>query len=535
MVFQPQEQLSSVTGLSKSRIKGIMAKALDPLHCTDVRLIEDPICVDLFKRTYLYQMVFDKYCTLDPASAGQRREACTKKYLECESRCNVWNEFFYSGRYRKHRNYDIILNARRIITRILGDFESEDLFSDTSFGPGASTRLKYAYGNASFKFEGSPHVTPQLGELIGGYFDLYPGIGKFESVKCAKYTTVPKNSVIDRPIEIQPEMNIFFQKAIGSFIRKRMKGLQTGYGSLRIDLNDQTVNRELCRLGSIDGSLATIDLSSASDLISCGLVASLIEDSRLFWAMYVTRVGHVSLDGNTLALNKFSAMGNGFTWELQSLLFYALTKALCEHIGIEDPVVATFGDDIIVNAQAAPYLMNFLEWCGLRVNHTKSYYKGYFRESCGRHYYRGYDVSPVYLREPLSGPVECMRFHNRLIEWCARDGYLPTYMRTVVTLLRLHADERTCPYVPFGTGDCGFYTCASENLVVLRYSNKRGNMLFKARVGMRPILTWPSIGSYVKSLHTFCATSACDIPFGKERFQIRFGRIEVCPYLGGWR
>lgn len=535
MVSQPKIQLSSVDGLSKTGIKGIMAKALDPLHCADVRIIEEPVDLDLFKRTYLYQMVFDKYVTLLPEDAVKRAEACTVKYLECERRCRAFNEFFSSGRHRRSSNYEILIRARAIITRILGDTDLKELFENTGFGPGASTRLNRQYGDASFKFDGTPHATRSLINYLPGYFDNYPNIGKFVATECSNYITVPKNSTIDRPIEIQPEMNVFFQKSIGSYIRKRMKGLRTGYSDLLIDLNSQEVNRELCRIGSIDGSLATIDLSSASDLISCGLVANLVEDEYFFEALVATRVGSVRMPERELKLEKFSAMGNGYTWELQSLIFYALALAVCEHCNINKPVVATFGDDIIISSTAAPQLINFLSWCGLRVNATKSYWEGFFRESCGKHYYRGHDVSPVYLREPLSGPVQSMKFHNRLIEWSSRDGFISTRLLELLQLLR-RISRNLYHYIPYGTGDVGLYTCASEDLVSYRYSKRRGCLLFKAHVIVFDVLTNPGMGSFVKSLHKYnMTTSSKDIPWGKGRLCLIDQGIYSPIYIGGWR
>jgi hypothetical protein len=58
-----------------------------------------------------------------------------------------------------------------------------------------------------------------------------------------------------------------------------------------------------------------------------------------------------------------------------------------------------YGDDIIVPTEMATSTMVTLETFGLRVNHSKSYCTGFFRESCGGDYYKGVDITPVYCRQ----------------------------------------------------------------------------------------------------------------------------------------
>lgn len=108
-------------------------------------------------------------------------------------------------------------------------------------------------------------------------------------------------------------------------------------------------------------------------------------------------------------------MGNGFTFELESLLFWAAAKAASEHVGNQGPV-GIYGDDIIVAQSASEVLITFLEDLGFEVNLEKSFTEGLFFESCGKHYFRGVDVTPVFQKQRVDNDLELLRLANRIFE-----------------------------------------------------------------------------------------------------------------------
>jgi hypothetical protein len=63
--------------------------------------------------------------------------------------------------------------------------------------------------------------------------------------------------------------------------------------------------------------------------------------------------------------------------------------------------VRVFGDDLIVPRDNVLSVIGELETFGFRVNVGKSYWIGRFRESCGKEYYDGNDVSIVKVRQVL--------------------------------------------------------------------------------------------------------------------------------------
>ena len=201
------------------------------------------------------------------------------------------------------------------------------------------------------------------------------------------FFTVPKNAETDRGACKEPDWNMFFQKGIGDYIRARLK-------RVGCDLDDQTLNQRLARAGSIDGSLATIDLSAASDSNSISLVERIVP-FELYRVMDDLRSPVTMLpSGEYYTPNMFSSMGNGFTFELESLLFLSLTRAVTSLFRIPGRI-SVYGDDIIAPTKCIPVLLDLLGYCGHRPNTDKTFHTGFFRESCGKHYFHGNDVTPI--------------------------------------------------------------------------------------------------------------------------------------------
>jgi hypothetical protein len=199
------------------------------------------------------------------------------------------------------------------------------------------------------------------------------------------------------------------QLAIGDFMA--VKRLRRHVG---LNLFDQTLNRRLAQIGSLTNELATLDLKSASNCIAVKLVRSLFP---LDWysLLKVARCGTTKVPGvGTVQLEMFAGMGNGYTFPMQSVLFYSLARASATMVGKDDPIVSVYGDDIIVDSDVAPFLMVLLHFCGLWVNKEKSFVDGPFRESCGADFLRGIDVRPVYVKEKLT-PAKLFALHNGLV------------------------------------------------------------------------------------------------------------------------
>lgn len=240
---------------------------------------------------------------------------------------------------------------------------------------------------------------------------------EFEIRDYSRILTVPKNAKTDRTICAEPSGNIFLQLGVGQYIRRCL--LRVG-----INLDDQGVNQSLAR-DAVSLGLATIDLKAASDTISQSAVWLLLPFQ---WASFLSylRSPSASFSGATDAfpLEKFSAMGNGFTFELESLIFWAITSATVEQVRASG-CVSVYGDDIIAPSEAVPDLLRVLKYFGFEVNTKKTHTAGPFRESCGHHYFGERNVTPIYQKDLPIHPIERMRHINRLTYHSIDRGYSP--------------------------------------------------------------------------------------------------------------
>lgn len=267
----------------------------------------------------------------------------------------------------------------------------------------------------------------------------------FNLVEGNVMTTVPKNAKTDRVICYEPHVNIVLQKQIGAYLRDRLR-------RVGVNLSDQSRNRGLARLGSKDGSLATIDLRQASDTIATELVYDLLP---IEWAMAMddVRSKKTRISGSYRKNEKFSSMGNGFTFELESLIFYALASCFSDEVSV-------YGDDIIVDNETYPDVVSLLNEAGFLVNESKSFHTGLFRESCGGDYFCNFDCTPVYLRS-LSNISDVVKLHNRVREWLCRSPALGEAPKEL-SQLRAWRDMFSFVTGPPGFGDGHYHTTLQE-------------------------------------------------------------------------
>jgi hypothetical protein len=173
----------------------------------------------------------------------------------------------------------------------------------------------------------------------------------------------------------------------------------------------------MARLGSLSGDLATLDLSAASDSLSNQLVIeAMYAFPQLSAAVQACRSLRADVQGDTIRIAKFASMGSALCFPIETMVFVTLavmgtlqdlhngrgyTVRPADITRLVDRV-RSYGDDIIVPSDRAPMVMRWLEAFGFLVNEDKSYWTGRFRESCGKDYFDGIDVSIVRVRELVS-------------------------------------------------------------------------------------------------------------------------------------
>lgn len=232
-------------------------------------------------------------------------------------------------------------------------------------------------------------------------------------VRGNRFTTVPKDATKHRGICIEPSLNVFWQLAVGQTLSDRMRRSR-----LRWDKRScQDFHKVLARLGSLTGAVATIDLSSASDTVCYNLVKLLLPKA---WFVLVDalRSPFTLIEGKWVKLEKFSSMGNGYTFELETLLFFTLCEAVASHDRVEeDPytpglTTSVFGDDIIVPSSIARSVVTSLRFFGFSTNEAKTFLTGRFRESCGGDFFSGFDVRAHFQKKVCDAPHQLIALAN---------------------------------------------------------------------------------------------------------------------------
>jgi hypothetical protein len=233
----------------------------------------------------------------------------------------------------------------------------------------------------------------------------------------SKLMAVPKTAKGPRLIAAESTSHQWCQQLLLKFLEERLSGL---FANNFIALRRQDLSQALVVQASIDKSLATVDLSSASDRLTCWLVERAFRrNPSLLRALHATRTRWVAdcvLDAkkpsNYFVMKKFATQGTAVTFPVQSIIFLiiALTASgfdakhpedffcnnrICNSIGRFRNKVRVFGDDIILPSTGYDSLILLLHALGLKVSTDKSFVKGHFRESCGMDAYKGDNVTPI--------------------------------------------------------------------------------------------------------------------------------------------
>lgn len=422
-----------------------------------------------------------------------RPQVALRSFLDAEVACRDYNRFGVGRPYssfvgpRLPTGFDqtfgaVFHTAKVKIGKLLGSFNWNKVDAHFGFSGGASTRLPRRAGSPFYKLQGKPEVTRQAALLSVCAIETRKGWKKTRGLDLLSYedwvsivegsdgTTVPKNAKTDRFICKEPCMNMFLQRGFGGFIRRRLK-------TIGVDLDDQTHNQQLSAIGSNDGSLATIDLKAASDSISLRLVQDLLPGDW-YEALVAVRSERVRLTEKDFpllkntdfggltheskgrdywcTLEKISSMGNGFTFELESLIFWALTSTVIELAGIDDTRIGIYGDDIICPTPVAGRVLEVLGYAGFACNVEKTFMDGPFRESCGFHAFNGRDVSPFNVSELIVGRNRVTWFLNTINLWVSRAGSCRkkwlSYLRFSAKLLMKENKLKILPHVPLKLG-----------------------------------------------------------------------------------
>lgn len=326
-----------------------------------------------------------------------------------------------------HQVEEVFHLARSKIRRILGTINKDDMSvvrDSCHFGPGSDLSTRGDRVASYEKFRDPGLITPACVDIYDTLFNSDECDVRADMAQHAGFTSssrlsfVPKNARIDRAICVEPRWNVYVQLGIGTLIANRLR-------RVGIDIRDQTRNQSLAAL-AYDKGLATLDLSSASDTVATNLIVDLLSTSDPLWLEFLlkTRCTHTAYKKTSYRLEKISSMGNGYTFPLETLVFYSLALAANEIAGTAKSrayeYTSVYGDDIIVPSESSALLIETLSFLGFSVNTKKSFVAGSFFESCGKDYYCGKDVRPFFQKEEVTTVTEAYKLANSITDLAIR-------------------------------------------------------------------------------------------------------------------
>jgi hypothetical protein len=389
--------------------------------------------IDYQLGAFLKKFPFKGTDTLTPA---------IRNFESAEEQCRLFNTENYRALLSMNKSHPdflgVVEEIRDDVRELLGEFPPVNSIIDhAKHGPGVSLGDHYKDGCCTeyYKWSNLPYTVTQdalpyartaieadprwMGALDQRYrHDKAIPLGSpiclddfwsfvFQIVDGSRITSVPKTALTDRTIAIEPLMNVYFQLGVDHVLKVLLRK-KWGY-----DLSSQTYNQLLALEGSIADLLATLDLKGASDTIAL-LCCKIVLPVAWFDLLLDLRSPQGVLVDKVYRFEKISSMGNGFTFALESLIFGALVRcAIRRTKSVRKSAV--YGDDLIVPTTAAPYLVTLLNLFGFQLNKEKSFSSGPFRESCGKDFYLGYDVRPLFLKCQLASVRDIFYVHNSLL------------------------------------------------------------------------------------------------------------------------
>jgi hypothetical protein len=306
--------------------------------------------------------------------------------------------------------------AKVLFGPVLNELE-KSLSKDPCFlvpkhGPGTTS----SGTKANAKFE-DLHWTDRLSKHFSPYDFLIPSWKDDRIERIDHYhpgieppvrvVTVPKTLKTPRIIAIEPVHMQYMQQSLLEVLVPLLESRRM-YGSL--GFTDQSVSQNLALKSSIDGTLATLDLSEASDRVANPMVEAMLKSWPILSDMIqCMRTTHADVPGHGVQpIFKFASMGSALCFPIEAMVFLTLSFMSVHGSASVQTMkrnrcgflrrVRIYGDDIIVPVGMAQTLACEFSAFGLKINEHKSFWTGKFRESCGGDFYEGTDVKPLYIK-----------------------------------------------------------------------------------------------------------------------------------------
>jgi hypothetical protein len=381
------------------------------LFSRDGTLLQEPDAGDVIDAI---RQVLDFWKKPKIACSPARERQAEARYLAIEEELSMLR----SAVTKKDKTLDAI--AGILWSTLFEEVDPLDLIC--KHGPGNTADRRLPNGRHQFSwwysrtepwFPSALHCYPNYGyaaEAAGSPFgDIKPLDFVDEwSEPPVRVVFVPKTLKTPRVIALEPSPMQYMQQSMLQYIVPKLESHRLTRNSLRF--TDQSVNRRLAYEASLDKTLATLDLSDASDRVHVDLVDRIFRRSGIGEYLLTVRSGQANLpSGKCITLYKYASMGSATCFPVEAMVFYTIVQSALhdqdgrrpssQSIAHYSRKIDIYGDDIIVPVEYTDAVVRNLEAYGLRVNINKSFRNSLFRESCGADFYNGRPVRPVYARE----------------------------------------------------------------------------------------------------------------------------------------
>ncbi len=367
----------------------------------------------------------------------ERQFRALKKYVQCELDVQEADDRMDPSLFEEFKRVGRLLWGQLFSDMDLSVYKGELI---PKHGPGSTA--DGLRGNSKYRLS---YWTDRLEEMFPSWEYLTSSWSHYWSLPAldirepgselpVKVITVPKTLKTPRIIAMEPTAMQYVQQAILEKWDELIK--RDDFLSQLVGTEHQEPNQLLALEGSITGALATLDLSEASDRVSNRHVMGLLENHP-WLGMAVSSCRSTTADvsdlGILIPLSKFASMGSALCFPFEAMVFATVVflgvgralnvpvtrSLLTKYVG----KVRVYGDDIICPVDCVDSVISCLELFGFKVNYSKSFWTGKFRESCGKEYYDGSDVSVVRVRSMFptsrkqpSDLVKTVSLRNRLFE-----------------------------------------------------------------------------------------------------------------------
>lgn len=349
---------------------------------------------EIFKAVYQLENLFKRYrFTQDAFTNAELEKRTTKKFVETQMRLNMGPSTVLTQVGRA-----VVSRTRSILRRILGEYSLEEHMSLCRFGKRASVGSPKSRSYLDQKLEENPLTGSRkhidwfaktylpTDDLLSRVIKQRPKGPIYQMCHKLSNTNVPKTWKIKRSVMPNTTLGSFYTHGVGECFRQRLKVEGLDLRSL------QEYHKTLAQRASRTRRLTTADLSAASDSFTLPFLNMVLPRA---W-YNVTKFGRLNLvthGKREIYMNSVMGMGIGFTFTLQTLVFYGLLKAISELTGITG-TISVYGDDLIYPTALHRYVKVIFPQFGFLLNSDKTFSVDYFRESCGGDYYHGHDVRP---------------------------------------------------------------------------------------------------------------------------------------------